>query len=216
MQKGGKKIKRVRLLIAHDERFCREALRLVCSKERDIEIVDDVVLNDIVSGAAASAPDVIVMSIGSNWIVGIEGIQHLLEQQPPARIILIAHTFHDRLIDHLRVKGVAGFLTWDAHLDDLILAIRSVANGESITAAQDGTAPVLAAAKMRPMLTPSEALVLSLVAHGANNRTIARQLTLSEQTVANRLQVVYEKLGVNNRIQATLIALRHGWVTLDD
>ena len=64
-------------------------------------------------------------------------------------------------------------------------------------------------------LTTGEALVLSFVAHCEDNRTIAQQLQISEQTVANRLQVVYEKLGVKNRIQATLIALKHGWVSLD-
>jgi DNA-binding NarL/FixJ family response regulator len=98
----------------------------------------------------------------------------------------------------------------------LLSAIRAAQRDEPHPANALDIQPVSFNTPLAQDLTPAEALVLSLVAHGANNRTIARQLKLSEQTVANRLQVVYEKLGVNNRIQATLLALRHGWVSLDE
>jgi DNA-binding NarL/FixJ family response regulator len=57
--------------------------------------------------------------------------------------------------------------------------------------------------------------VLRLVAQGADNKAIGEQLALSERTVANRLSTVYEKLHVNNRTQAALVALRRGWATLE-
>jgi DNA-binding NarL/FixJ family response regulator len=58
--------------------------------------------------------------------------------------------------------------------------------------------------------------VLRLVAQGADNRAIGEQLHLSESTVANRLSIIYQKLHVNNRTQAALVALRRGWATLED
>ena len=64
-------------------------------------------------------------------------------------------------------------------------------------------------------LTSSEMDVLRLVAAGDDNQAIAVQLNVSTQTVANRLGVIYQKLQVNNRTQAALVALRRGWVELD-
>jgi DNA-binding NarL/FixJ family response regulator len=64
-------------------------------------------------------------------------------------------------------------------------------------------------------LTSGEMDVLRLVAEGADNQAIAAQLNVSSQTVANRLGVIYQKLHVNNRTQAALVALRRGWVELD-
>ncbi len=64
-------------------------------------------------------------------------------------------------------------------------------------------------------LTTGEMDVLRLVAEGEDNQEIAQRLSLSAQTVANRLRVIYQKLQVNNRTQAVLYALRHGWVDLD-
>ena len=65
-------------------------------------------------------------------------------------------------------------------------------------------------------LTPGELDVLRLVAQGADNKAISEQLYLSESTVANRLSTIYQKLQVNNRTQAALVALRRGWAVLDE
>jgi NarL family two-component system response regulator LiaR len=65
-------------------------------------------------------------------------------------------------------------------------------------------------------LTPGELDVLRLVAQGADNKMIGEQLFLSESTVANRLSTIYQKLHVNNRTQATLVALRRGWAVFDE
>lgn len=66
------------------------------------------------------------------------------------------------------------------------------------------------------LLTESEMAVLRLVARGVENEHIAQTLNYSVYTVANRLRTIYEKLHVNNRTQAALYALRHGWATLDE
>ena len=65
-------------------------------------------------------------------------------------------------------------------------------------------------------LSQGEMDVLQLVARGADNRLIAERLNIAEQTVANRLRDVYQKLHVNNRTQAALVALRRGWAPLDE
>jgi DNA-binding NarL/FixJ family response regulator len=64
-------------------------------------------------------------------------------------------------------------------------------------------------------LTAGEMDVLRMVAEGEDNQTIAHNLNLSEQTVANRLRFIYQKLQVNNRTQAAIYALRRGWVAMD-
>ncbi len=130
----------------------------------------------------------------------------------------------DRYVFEAIKAGARGYLLKDVDERELVTAIRAVHRGDALIN------PSLAAKLLdefrrlsrmadevgdREGLTQGEMEVLRLVARGAGNKAIAEQLALSERTVANRLSSVYEKLHVNNRTQAALVALRRGWVALD-
>lgn len=208
-------VKVIRVLIIHEDRLCREGIQQICARARNILVVGNLAdVQAAVTMSASLTPDVVVINAGGNWIDTMDAIQGLLAQQPSVRILLITRQLHDPLIAHLRNLGVAGCISKNTSPQELLEAIREVAQGKPFPKTELEVVSVPSHAQMYG-LTSGETLVLSLLAHGATNRTIARQLKLSEQTVANRLQVVYEKLGVNSRVQATLLALKHGWVSLD-
>lgn len=207
----------VRLLIVQEDRLCREAIRQLCLDAGDIDVVGDLaVQQEAIQAASALAPDVILFSAGWKWIETVDAAKTIHAQHPRIQIIFLIHTIYEPLIHHMREVGIAGCLTKNAHPRDLLNAIRSAARGEPIlqTTFEQNAPPAKHDGLLK--LTPGEALVLGLVAHGEDNRTIAHQLQISEQTVANRLLVVYEKLGVKNRVQATLIAIKHGWVSIEE
>jgi len=207
----------VRLLIVQEDRLCREAIRRLCLEAGDIDVVGDLAdQQEAIQAASALAPDVILFSAGWKWIETIDVAKTIHSQHPHIQLMLLVHAVYELLIHHMREAGIAGCLTKNAHPDDLLNASRSAARGEPIlqTTFEQNEPPAKHDGLLK--LTPGEALVLGLVAHGEDNRTIAHQLQISEQTVANRLLVVYEKLSVKNRIQATLIAIKHGWVSIDE
>jgi NarL family two-component system response regulator LiaR len=130
----------------------------------------------------------------------------------------------DRYVFEAIKAGARGYLLKDIDERELVVAIRAVHRGEALIN------PSLAAklldefrrlsqvadeVKDMDGLTQGEMEVLRLVAQGADNKTVADRLALSERTIANRLSSIYEKLHVNNRTQAALVALRRGWTTLD-
>lgn len=217
MPDGIKRLDSIRLLIVQEDRLCRQAIRQLCLDAGDIDVVGDLaVQQEAIPAASALAPDVIMLSAGWKWVETVDIAKTIRAQHPHIQIILIVRAVYEPLMHHLREAGIAGCLTKNAQPDDLIDAIRSAARGEPIlqTTFEQNEPPAKHDELLK--LTPGEALVLGLVAHGEDNRTIAHQLQISEQTVANRLLVVYEKLGVKNRIQATLIAIKHGWVSIDE
>jgi DNA-binding NarL/FixJ family response regulator len=130
----------------------------------------------------------------------------------------------DRYVFEAIKAGARGYLLKDVDEGDLVEAIRAVHRGEALI--NPGMAVKLldefrrlsqidSDAEDREGLTPGEMDVLRLVAQGIDNKAVAEQLALSERTVANRLSSIYEKLQVNNRTQAALVALRRGWATLE-
>jgi NarL family two-component system response regulator LiaR len=156
---------------------------------------------------------------------GVQATSFIVEANPAARVIILTMYRQDRYVFEAIKAGARGYLLKDVDEQDLVAAIRAVHQGDALIN------PSLAAklldefrrlsqktdeAEDTEILTQGEMEILRLVAQGADNKAVAGQLALSERTVANRLSSIYEKLHVNNRTQAALIALRRGWATLDD
>jgi len=121
--------------------------------------------------------------------------------------------------------GARGYLLKDADEQELVEIVRAVHRGEALIDPGLASKVLDEFRRLSQMtveegvvesLTPGELDVLRLVAQGADNKTIGEQISLSESTVANRLSTIYQKLHVNNRTQAALVALRRGWAVLDE
>ena len=215
----------IRVLIADDHRIVRQGLRHVCELAGNLAVVGEAEDGqEAVKMARQLQPDVILMDINMPLLDGVQATQRILETDLPTRVIILTMFRQDRYVFEAIKAGARGYLLKNVDEDDLVAAIRAVHHGEALI--NPGMAVKLLDefrrlsqmddnAEEMEGLTPGEMDVLRLVAQGTDNKAVAEQLALSERTVANRLSSIYEKLQVNNRTQAALVALRRGWATLE-
>lgn len=215
----------IRVLIADDHRLFRQGLRHVCQAAGGIEVVGEAEDGrEAVRLAQQLKPDVILMDIQMPEQDGVEATRLITADNPRARVIILTMYRQDQYVFEAIKAGARGYLLKDIDERELAQAIRAVHRGDALIN------PTLAArlldefrrlsqsddAAETEALTEAEMQVLRLVARGADNKTVADRLALSERTVANRLSEIYRKLHVNSRTQAALAALRRGWVGLDE
>lgn len=214
----------IRVLIADDHRIVRQGLRHVCELGGLTVVGEAEDGREAVKLARRLRPGVILMDINMPILDGVQATRLIVEANLSARVIILTMYRQDRYVFDAIKAGARGYLLKDVDEGDLVAAIRAVHRGEALI--NPGLAVKLldefrrlsqVTDEMDDMdnLTQGEMDVLRLVARGVDNKTVAEQLALSERTVANRLSTVYEKLHVNNRTQAALVALRRGWATLD-
>ncbi len=215
----------IRVMLADDHRLFRQGLRQICELKGGCEVVAEAENGQqAVELALRLRPDVILMDIQMPVLDGVQAARQIMAQNPAARIIILTMYQQDNYVFEAVKAGVRGYLLKDADWPDVIAAIQAVQRGEAII--NSGLAMRVLDEFRRlgqaqdagpnfDALTPGEMDVLRLVAQGEENKVIADRLGLTERTIANRLSEIYQKLHVNNRTQATLIALRRGWAQLD-
>jgi len=203
---------RIRVLIADDHAVVRRGLRTFLDLQGDIEVVGEAVDGaECLAAAATLMPDVILLDLAMPGIDGVGVLRELRTAGNPARALVVT-SFTDPSVAIPAVRaGAAGVLYKDVEPRDLASAIRSVHAGHVLLQ------PDVAAALMAPdaagpqiaALTAREREVLAEIAHGRSNREIARALSLAEKTVKTHVSNVLMKLGVADRTQAAIFALRH-------
>ena len=201
----------IRVLIADDHAVVRRGLRTFLELQDDIDVVGEAADGEsCVAAAAELEPDVILLDLVMPGMDGVEALRALRDAGSKARVLVIT-SFTDPAVAVPAVRaGAAGVLYKDVEPRDLANAIRSVHAGHMLLQ------PDVAAALMAPdpaqtsPLTAREREVLAEIAHGRSNREIARSLSLSEKTVKTHVSNVLMKLGVADRTQAALLAVRRG------
>lgn len=216
----------IRILIADDHRLFRQGLRHVFEGCEEIEVVGEAENGrQAVALARRLKPDIVLMDINMPLLDGVQATHLIGEASPASRVIILTMYRNDQYVFEAIKAGARGYLLKDIDEHQLIEAIFSVQRGEALVD------PALAAHLLDEFrrlssqisspssieeLNDGEMKVLRLVAQGADNKTVAEQLNLSERTVANRLSEIYRKLHVNSRTQAALVALRKGWAKLEE
>ena len=215
----------IRVLIADDHRIVRQGLRHVCEFGGLTVVGEAEDGREAVKLARQLRPDVILMDINMPVLDGVQATSLIVEADPSVQVIILTMYRQDRYVFEAVKAGARGYLLKDIDEQDLVAAIRAVHQGDALINPSLAVKLLDEFRRLGQMadeaedmegLTQGEMEVLRLVAQGADNKAIAERLALSERTVANRLSSVYEKLHVNSRTQATLAALRRGWVTLDE
>jgi len=215
----------IRVLIADDHRIVRQGLRHVCELGGLTVVGEAEDGREAVKLARQLRPDVILMDINMPVLDGVQATSLIVEADPSVQVIILTMYRQDRYVFEAVKAGARGYLLKDIDEQDLVAAIRAVHQGDALINPSLAVKLLDEFRRLGQMadeaedvegLTQGEMEVLRLVAQGADNKAIAERLALSERTVANRLSSVYEKLHVNSRTQATLAALRRGWVTLDE
>jgi two-component system, NarL family, response regulator LiaR len=209
----------IRVLIADDHAVVRQGLKTFLELQDDIEVVEDVADGEAaVAAVEREAPDVVLMDLVMPGVDGVEAIRRIREGRSQARVLVLSSFLDDeRLFPAVRA-GAAGYLLKDVEPRELVKAIRTVHGGEALLH------PAVAARLMdefaagRPRepsadgLTGREREVLTLIARGLPNKLIARDLSISEKTVKAHVSSILGKLGVSDRTQAALYAVRSGLV----
>jgi NarL family two-component system response regulator LiaR len=216
---------RIRLVLADDHVLLRQGTAELLRREPDLEIVGEAADGQqAFELAQALQPDIVVMDVRMPVISGIEATRRIHEAQPQVQVLVLTAHDDDQYIFALLEAGASGYLLKTAPVSELVSAIRQVWAGESpldpaiarkvvarMSAARDPTHKVSALSD----LTPRELEILQLLANGLSNQAMAEALFISDRTVQTHLTSVFAKMGVTSRLEAVLVAIRRGWLTLE-
>jgi DNA-binding NarL/FixJ family response regulator len=211
----------VRVLIVDDHEIVREGLRTVLAQEREVEVVGEASDGErAVSMARLLGPDVILMDLVMPGMGGLEALARIREACPQCQVVVLTNFASDQTVRDAIANGAVGYLLKDVHKTELLQAIRNAQQGRPSLhpeAQRHLMRRVSAPQERHPAdeLTPREKSVLELIARGRSNKQIASELQLTEGTVKGYVSAVLEKLGVDDRTQAALYAVKHGLVKAD-
>jgi DNA-binding NarL/FixJ family response regulator len=206
---------KITVLIADDHPVVRQGLRILLSLEDDIEVVGEVGDGaEAVELAAALVPDVILLDLKLPVLDGLGVLADLRDRGLPARTLVLTSVADQASVTLAMRAGAAGFLYKDVDPDALVRAVRAVHDGNTVLAPEAAGSLVRSGARSGAVagldaLTAREREVLAQVAEGRSNREIARLLHVSEKTVKTHVSSVLAKLGVADRTQAALYAVRN-------
>ena len=204
----------IRVLVADDHAIVREGLISALRLEGDIDVVGQASNGrEAIDKAVELEPDVIIMDISMPGCGGLEATSVLAHQLPQAKVLIL--TVSDREEDVFKAVrfGARGYLLKSTSIDDIMAAVRQVAEGQAILS------PYIAGKLLEEFrreqsapLSPRETEVLTLVGKGLTNCQIAEQLVVTPGTVKTYLQRILEKLHLENRSEAMAYALKQGLI----
>ena len=216
----------IRVLIVDDHALFRRGLEMVLAEEPDIELVGEASDGaEAVAKAGEALPDVILMDIRMPKSSGIEACRAMKEVAPSAKIVMLTISDEEEDLFEAIRAGASGYLLKDIPYDEVADVVRAVHGGQSLinpSMAAKLLTEFAALAKRdgeeraqevpAPKLTDREMEVLRLVARGMNNRDIAKELFISENTVKNHVRNILEKLQIHSRMEAVMIAVRENLI----
>jgi DNA-binding NarL/FixJ family response regulator len=209
----------IRVLIADDHEVVRRGLRTFLDLQDEIEVVGEAEDGEAAVAAVEElTPDVALLDLVMPRLDGVAAIREIRERSPDTRVIVLTSFLDDDKLFPAVRAGAAGYLLKDVDPQELVAGIRTVHGGEALLhpAAASRVMAELAAAGERQdpsvLLTPREREVLGLIAQGMPNKLIARELEITEKTVKTHVSNLLAKLGVTDRTQAALYAVREGLV----
>jgi len=207
----------IRVLIADDHAVVREGLRTFLDLQDGIEVVGEAADGDeAIREAERLRPDVILIDLVMPRLDGVQAMRELRARVPRVRAVVLTSFLDDKhLLPAIRA-GAAGYLLKSVQPQELARAVRAAVAGEALID------PAVAARLVETLedggderveqLTPRERAVLALIGRGLPNKRIADELGIAEKTVKVHVSHVLAKLGVDDRTQAALFAVREGLV----
>jgi two-component system NarL family response regulator len=210
----------IRVLVVDDHAVFRRGLQMVLEQEPDIEVVGEAGDGaEAVTMAANTAPDIVLLDVRMPKRGGIDACMAIKDAVPSVSIIMLTISDEEADLYDAIKAGAVGYLLKDIPIDEVATAVRAVRGGQSYISPSMASKLLTEFATMvrrsderqqlpAPKLTDREMEVLKLVAKGLNNRDIAKQLFISENTVKNHIRNILEKLQLHSRMEAVVYAVR--------
>jgi DNA-binding NarL/FixJ family response regulator len=210
----------IRVLLADDQALVRTGFRMILRAEPDLEVVGEAGDGiEAVSLASDLVPDVVLMDIRMPGLDGIEATRRITASQDQVRVVVLTTFDLDEYVYASLRAGASAFLLKDAKEQQLLSAIRVVADGGSLFAPavtrrliDKFAEPAESGSVELPALTAREREVLTLVAGGLSNAEIASHLIVSEHTVKTHVASLLQKLSLRSRVQLVVLAYECGLV----
>ena len=209
----------IRLLIVDDHPVVRQGMRFLCAQEPDIEVVGESATGaTAVSMARAAQPDVVLLDLFLPDRDGLAVLAEVRAVSPQSRVVMLTSSPDDAHLVAAVRAGATSYLLKTADIHAVLATVRAAARGET-TLPPDIATRLLGAMRAEqrqtdPLdrLTPRELDVLAALTSGQANREIARSLLIGEETVKSHVSSILAKLGLADRTQAAIYALRRGLV----
>ena len=212
----------ISVLLVDDQDLVRSGFRMLLSVEEDIEVVGDASDGErAVTAVAALSPDVVLMDVQMPVLDGVQATRRIVSGGGPRVVMLTTFEREDYLFAALEA-GASGFLLKSCTAEELVWAIRNVADGHALLAPAMtrrvidramGSASVPRDDRVLDQLTGRESDVLTLLARGLSNAEIADELVLGTATVKSHVSAILTKLDLRDRVQAVVVAYRCGLVS---
>jgi DNA-binding NarL/FixJ family response regulator len=210
-----------RVLLVDDQELVRSGLRRIFQTTDDLDVVAECADGDEVGAAVREhSPDVVVMDIRMKRVDGVEATKQLRRSDSSPPVIVLTTFDDDELLSGALRAGAAGFQLKDAPGEEIVRAVRTVAEGEAwldpgvtgrVLATYRATAPASDHAEI-DRLTPREIEVLQLIGRGMTNAEISAELFISEVTVKSHIGHIFTKLNLRDRAAAIVLAFDSGIV----
>jgi two-component system nitrate/nitrite response regulator NarL len=216
----------IRIVVADDHPVVRFGVRNMLMSEPGFEVVGEAEDgDDAITQTLELEPDILLLDVAMPRLPGLEAMRAIMAKSPRVKIVLLTSTISvQQIIEALQI-GARGIVLKDSVVGDLGNALRAVLSGDYwiggervanlLKALQELQAQAAAVPERKTYgLTPRELEVVSCIVEGCSNRDIAKQFTISEETVKRHLSNVFDKTGVSTRLELALFAIAHKLVEL--
>ena len=226
------KEEKIRLILVDREAIFRAGIRQILSSHEDIEIVAECEPGEEVIGLVEDLfPNIVLVDVNLPSLNGIDLARQISRRSPSTRVILLSSYPSEEQLFQAIKAGAGAYLSKNVSPEELFETIRKVYQGDYpindyllkepkiaervLRQFQDLSLMEGEIGSMTVPLTPREKEILSHIAEGNSNKQIARIFHLSEQTIKNHVTSILRKLNANDRTHAVILALRHGWISLN-
>ena len=217
----------IRIVVADDHPVVRMGVRNMLSNEPGFDVVGEANDgDDAITQVLELEPDILLLDLAMPRLPGLEAMRAIMSRSPRVKIILLTSTISTQQVIEALQIGARGIVLKDAVVGDLSRALRAILSGDYwiggervvnlLHALRDLTQKAAAMPERKTYgLTPRELEVVNSIVEGCSNKDIAKEFTISEETVKRHLSNIFDKTGVSTRLELALFAIAHKLVTID-
>src|SRR5277367_96236 len=220
LKNSNDRLHQIRIVIADDHPVVRIGVKNMLQSDPGLEVLGEASDGDeAITLTLESQPDILLLDLQMPRLPGLEAMRAIMNGSPTVKILLLTSTITTQQIIEALHIGARGIVLKDAIADHLTTAIRAVSSGDYwiggkrvvnlVSALHDLMQQAAPPQHKTYGLTPRELEVVGCIVEGCSNRDIAKQFTLSEETVKRHLSNIFDKTGVSTRLELALFAIAH-------